>query len=114
MPGGAPESRGKCRAQHAAPLHRSRPDAVTGEKLLARLAHVLPASDHALRRRQSLEDERAIPLRDDATIQEDYGADVGFAADQPAEALFQFERRVRHEIMAEAVQPLRLEALQTC
>ena len=85
---------------------------MTGEKLLARLAHVLPASDHALRRGQSLEDERAIPLRDDAPIQEDYGADVRFAADQPAEALFQLERRVRYEIMAEAVQPLRFEALE--
>src|SRR3989441_11148135 len=85
---------------------------MTGEEFLAGVAHVFPAADDALRRRQSLEDERAIPLRDDATIQEDYGADVRFAADQPAEALFQLERRVRDEIMAEAVQPLRLEALE--
>src|SRR5438309_11295787 len=103
---------GNVGAQHAALLHRPRPNAVTGEEFLARLAHVVPASDHALRRGQSLEDERAIPLRDDAPIQEDYGADVRFAADQPAEALFQLERRVRYEIMAEAVQPLRFEALE--
>src|SRR5207247_1657836 len=88
------------------------PDAVTREKLLAGVAHALPATDEALRRRQSLEDERAIPLRDDAPIQENYGADVRFAADQPAESLFQLERCVRNEVMAEAVQSLRLEALE--
>ena len=82
------------------------------EELLARFEHIRPPPHHPLRPRQSLQNHDAVTLHNDAPIEQDDRAHVGRAADQATESLFQFERRVGHQIVREAIQAARRQPLE--
>src|SRR6266702_2896139 len=93
-------------------LHRLGSESMPRKELFARPADVPPMADHARRARQALEHHRAVAFCDDAAVEQHHRPRVALAPDQPAEALFELERRVGNEIVGEAVQAARLESLE--
>src|SRR5216684_4734815 len=89
-------------------------DAVSGEELFAGAPHVRPVAHDAARRRQPIEDQGSIALRDHPAVEQQHGANVRAAANQAAEPLLQLQRSVRDEVVGEAVQARRLEPLKPC
>src|SRR5258705_10623497 len=92
-------------------LHRCA-DAVMRTELVQLAPHVRPVADRLGRGGQTLQDHLAVALGHDAPVQEDYGAHVRLAADQPAESLFQLERRVGDEVVREAIDARIAETLE--
>src|SRR5690242_17082672 len=67
-----------------------------------------PRTDDTPRRRESVHQPAAVRLGDDTWIGNDHDAAVGTAANQPAEALLEPQRRVRKHVLDERIPaPLR-------
>src|SRR5690606_27771369 len=82
------------------------------EEVLDPGAHLAPATDHAIGRRQALQQRHAVAAIDHPGIEQHHHADIGGTANQSTEPLLELERRMWQQVAEEAILTLLRQAFK--